>query len=412
MEGRTLAAVGTPTTPRLGRTGAAAAVVGRRYHFHSGGIAYAATTIVLVIGAVNSQNNLLFWLFGLGVAGLVISGVLSGASLMGLRIERESAAPASVGGEVVVRYRVMNTSRVYPAYAITIEELEEGAGWMGVLSRPVAFVGYIPARGEVVVEARARAVKRGMAVFRRARAWTTFPFGLTRKSVTFEQHGRVLVRPWLAPVRTGVVKGISGRGEGGRTLRRSRAGDEFHSLREFAQGDSLRSVAWRSTARLGRAVVREMASRPSRRVWVVLCSDLVDASAEQVVSVGAALVAQAHTMGLEPGLALGNGRVIEAARQHRTLERVMDQLALLTPADAEGGAGRLPLLASADDGFLLVCSAGSGPEGIRGERVLVEDSALYQRGLPAGWHPALDDARAVRRKWWEKLVTAWTGGDP
>ena len=147
-------------------------------------------------------------------------------------------------------------------------------------------------------------------------------------------------------------------------------------------------------------------------MWVVLCSDLVDASAEQVVSVGAALVAQAHTMGLEPGLALGNGRVIEAARQHRTLERVMDQLALLTPADAEGGAGRLPLLASADDGFLLVCSAGSGPEGIRGERVLVEDSALYQRGLPAGWHPALDDARAVRRKWWEKLVTAWTGGDP
>jgi hypothetical protein len=143
----------------------------------------------------------------------------------------------------------------------------------------------------------------------------------------------------------------------------------------------------------------------------VLCTDLVDKSAEQVVSVGAALVEQAHRMGLEPGLALGNGRVIETARQHRTLERVMDQLALLTPADAEGGAGRLPLLASAEDGFMLVCSAGSGPEGIRGERVLVEDSAIYERGLPDGWHPAFEDSGKSKQKWWERLVTAWTGGD-
>jgi uncharacterized protein (DUF58 family) len=392
--------------------GKPARVVGRRYHFHAGGLAYAATTIVLVIGAINSQNNLLFWLFGLGVAGLVISGVLSGASLMGLRIERETYGPGSVGGEVILRYHVSNTSSLFPAYAITIEEIEDDAGWAGVLSRPVAYVGYIPAGGTVTVEARARAVKRGMAVLGRVRAWTTFPFGLTRKSVVFEQHGRVLVRPWVAPVRSGLVRGVSGRGEGGKALRPSRSGDEFHSLRDFAQGDSLRAVAWRPTARLGRAVVREMATRPSKRIWIVLCTDLVDSAAEQVISVGAALVDQAHRLGFEPGLALGNGRVIEPARPLRTLDRVMDQLAMLTPADAEGGAGKLPLLAGADDGFILVCSAGSGPEGIRGDRVLVEDSTVYTNGLPAGWHPTFSDDRPARARWWERVVRALAGGDP
>jgi len=67
-----------------------ARVLGRNYHFHSPGLVYAVTTMVLVMGAINGQNNLLFWLFGLGVAGLLISGILSGGSLMRLDIEREA----------------------------------------------------------------------------------------------------------------------------------------------------------------------------------------------------------------------------------------------------------------------------------------------------------------------------------
>ena len=60
--------------------GREAKIVGRRYLFHAPGITYAVTTIVLILGAINGQNNFLFALFGLATGGLVISGFFSCAT--------------------------------------------------------------------------------------------------------------------------------------------------------------------------------------------------------------------------------------------------------------------------------------------------------------------------------------------
>ncbi len=390
----------TPVAP------AGAALVGRRYHFHSGGIGYAVTTVVLVIGAVNSQNNLLFWLFGLGVAGLIVSGFMSGGSLMRLGIEREIGSVGRVGDDLVVRYRLHNRSRVFPAYAITIEELEESAkgsgDWRARLSRGIAFAPYIPARGSVVVETRVRAGRRGVATLGPLRVWTTFPFGLTKKSVTFFQRTTVLIRPWIAPLSAGLLRSLGGAGAIGSNSRRDRSGDEFFSLREYAPGDSLRSVAWRSTARLGHAVVREMATRPSRRLWVVLCMDLDAGANEQVISVGAGLLEEARRAGFEAGVAMGDGSVVDVPRPLRGMERLSDQLAVISAAPGDGQGG-MAAAARAGDGFVVVCAAGGGPETIPGERVLVENPAIYRDGLPAGLHPTFNFDDSLPRGWFGRL---------
>jgi hypothetical protein len=158
-----------------------------------------------------------------------------------------------------------------------------------------------------------------------------------------------------------------------------------------------------------------MAAKPSRRVWVVLCLDLATRNNEQIISVAASLLQQARKAGFEPGLALGDGIVLEPPRHARTLDRLLDHLALLptTNEPAPGSPSRLSTISLADDGFVMVCSAGGGPEAIAGQRLLVEDSTLYTHGLPQGWHPSFDKpAQEVRLKWWQKLVTAWTGGGP
>ena len=51
----------------------------RRYELHSPGILYLTITVFLAIGSINSQNNLLFIVFGLLAGGVVASGVLSGS---------------------------------------------------------------------------------------------------------------------------------------------------------------------------------------------------------------------------------------------------------------------------------------------------------------------------------------------
>jgi uncharacterized protein (DUF58 family) len=387
-----------------------ARVLGRRYHFHSAGVAYAVTTMVLVIGAINGQNNLLFWLFGLGVAGLIVSGVLSGGSLMRLEIEREAPAASGVGDEVVIRYRVRNRSRVFPAFGLTIEELASVRGgrfsgdWSGRLSAPVAFAAYVPARGSVVVEARAGALKRGTATLGPVRIWTTFPFGLTKKSKSFFQESTVLVRPRLAPLRPGIVEGVLGRGDLGSVLRKSRGGEEFYSLREYSQGDSLRSVAWRSTARLGYAVVREMASRPSRHLWIALdFGDAGEIECERAVSVAAALAVRAVDAGLEPGLAV-SGRVFEAARGgRRHLAHLLDSLGGMDVHWLREHARELAALDPSvyrQDAFIVV-QAGSSASGADGaaRAFFVGDSSGF---LETGWTPIIaagnDDRNGLARR--------------
>jgi len=372
--------------------------------------------MVLVLGAVNGQNNLLFWLFGLGVGGLIVSGVLSGGALMGLEIERESAETISVGDDLILRYRVTNRSRVFPAFGLVIEELVSARGgtligtWLGRLWAPVAFAPYVPARGFAIVETRVKALKRGPVMLGPVRVWTTFPFGLTKKSKTFYQESEVLVRPRVAPLRPGALEGLIGKGEQGATLRKSRVGEEFYSLREYAPGDSLRSVAWRSTARLGHAVVREMALRPSRRLWIVLDLGGGEPDVERVLSVAGALCVRAIDAGLEPGLALAGGRVLEPARGgRRHAAYLLDGLGGLDVGWAQAHMGELPLMppgAYAQDAFIVVDGGGAGgalpKPGAR--RVDANDPAIVTTSEP--WSAMIELPALRSESTWSRFARA------
>lgn len=55
-----------------------------------------------------------------------------------------------------------------------------------------------------------------------------------------------------------------------RKLQLRGAGREFDSLRDFQQGDELRSISWTATARRGKLVARQFTAERSQQVWVVL----------------------------------------------------------------------------------------------------------------------------------------------
>lgn len=65
-----------------------------------------------------------------------------------------------------------------------------------------------------------------------------------------------------------------------RQLRRDGRGSEFARLRDYAQGDSVREVDWKATARRGRPVTRVMESERSQSV--LICVDAGRAMAAQV----------------------------------------------------------------------------------------------------------------------------------
>lgn len=331
-------------TPTNGST--RARVVARRYHLHLPGLVYAAITVLLVVGAVQGQNNLLMWVFSLAVAGLVLSGVLSGSILMRLDIERRVIGAAQAGHGVTIEYVVRNRSWI-PAMALVIEEMpawrrgRHASTWREFMPGPGASIACVPAKGVSSVRVVVRPWKRGVATLDAFRVLTTFPFGLTLKSVVYSQRSSVRVRPWTPTlVRGAFLKLLAPSERAERNDARRGVGQEFFSLRDYVAGDSPRSIAWRATAKRGELVVRETAARRGTPVTL-----LVDASGdaervERVISLAGSLAREAGA-GAVPLAVRAAGVSVAATHGTRQADRVLDVLVDVgVGAGAEGGAPR------------------------------------------------------------------------
>lgn len=314
--------------------------VRRRYHFHFPGVVYAVTTVFLAIGAINSQNNLLFWAFGLAVAGMLVSGVVSGASLMGIEIARDKIPASEVGGVMRIRYRVRNNNRFLPAFSIGISERtghpsdrdpSVAATWPGYIPEAFAFVPLVRAGETVTADAIVRPTRRGEARFRCVAAWTVFPFGLTRKSVTFVGTRVALVRPEPAESAPGPATDHAREGEAGRAApARSLDGHEFFALREYAPGDSPRAIAWRRSARTGETIVRQNSAAANERLWVVVELGAEPDAGERLIREAAAAIHRAAARGIAVGLSVPSQEVVAPPRDGRGhVEGLLDCLAVI-----------------------------------------------------------------------------------
>ncbi|MCA9298880.1 MAG: DUF58 domain-containing protein, partial [Phycisphaerales bacterium] len=290
--------------------------------------------LFLAIGAVNSQNNLLFVAFGIAIGGLIVSGIVSGPAMSDVVLRRATLEPATVGEPWHVRYEVTNRSRVLPAFAVVICERPQGATWPRSMPTPTAAIGHIGPRQTVTIDAQVKPFLRGEPTFDRIMAWTTFPFGLLKKSVTFEQHDSAVVRPPVLRVRPDVMRRM---GAQGRTVtsapRRLGSGEEFYGLREYAPGDSPRSIAWRASARAGDLIVRQRAAPSPTRIWILL--DLQEADeVEDAIVMAASFAAAAADLGYAVGLVSPHAGLlhlpIEGRRQR---ELILDDLASIERTD-------------------------------------------------------------------------------
>ena len=319
--------------------GQEARIVGRRYLFHAPGITYAVTTIVLILGAINGQNNFLFALFGLATGGLVISGILSGANLMGVRVSRLPSLEARVGERASLRYRISNTNRFIPACALLLEEFPSKRGGSQRIGQPVGFAAYIAASESIVIDVPAECTARGEVSLLRFRITSTFPFGLTRKSVVLECAESLVVCPRHAVLRSDPVQAASGDRPSVSRAAPTRQGDEFHSLREYSGGDPLRSVAWRASARGEGLLVRQHTRRASGRVLFEF--DPGDAGVERVISCIAAMCQRASEQGSQFAVATSRGGMIGAFCSGGVhLRAVLRALALV-----DGGRGEMTVRA-------------------------------------------------------------------
>jgi uncharacterized protein (DUF58 family) len=114
---------------------------------------------------------------------------------------------------------------------------------------------------------------RGRYEFEDVRMELTDPFGLERAIVPLPAPGALLVYPRLARLERLFSESGARSHDGRRLLLRRHTGFELHSVREYEQGESLRRVHWRSTARRGQLMVKELEDAPRDEIAVLLDAD-------------------------------------------------------------------------------------------------------------------------------------------
>jgi uncharacterized protein (DUF58 family) len=199
---------------------------------------------------------------------------------------RIAAVEPLEGDDVPVELVLERGSAVLPATVLVRERI----GKLGDRETPM------PLRG--TARYTLTRLPRGRYVFEESAAVIEDPLGLDRVELELAAPGAVLVYPRLVELDRLFSESGAAAHDGRQLLLRRPAGFDLHSVREYEQGESLRRVHWRSTAKRGQLMVKELEDAPRDEVAVVLDADPAAVVGEsfdvQVRAAGSILLAHAR----------------------------------------------------------------------------------------------------------------------
>ncbi len=224
-------------------------------------------------GAMIRDINLLLVVAGLLLGPLVFNWRAVVVTLRGLRVERKAPHSICAGDLLVVNLSLTNTRRRLGGWAIVVEDRIElqGTGNRDKPLQPGVLLVRAPAGQTCKADYRGRLVRRGRYRLGPLRISTRFPFGLINRTVVVEDYATLTVLP-----RPGRLTQAWHRRQqeafAGAERRERRHGTEgdFYGLRQWHEGDSLRLIHWRSSARKGVLLVRQFEQPRNREVLILL----------------------------------------------------------------------------------------------------------------------------------------------
>lgn len=300
---------------------------------------------VLAVGAaaVNTGNNLLYFILGMTLGAIVISGILSERNLRGLHVERSVPLAVTAGTPATLSYVVSARRQWLPILALELEDLPRAATSETQAKRRAVFVRVDP--GQTRRRSYVRVFpKRGVHRLEEAEAATAFPFGLFRKSRRLEVPSEVRVRPRIAEED---VAGILGGGDDGESRRLLRGdGLELFGLRDHASGDEARRIHWKATARAGRPMVKDPArdEPPAVLVRLALTGYPSEAAFERAVEKTASVASALLAGGFAVGLAAGELAMPPSAAPSQ-LDAILDALVDVAAGGGDPAAADEPRIA-------------------------------------------------------------------
>ncbi len=332
----------------------------------------------------------------------LLATLAAGRARLGLDADRRLVPPRMPAGSTSeVRLTLRGRGRLGTGGLLLSDGVPVALG-----EHPRCVVERLPRQSSVLLRYPLQPTQRGVHRIGPLVARVTDPFGLAELGRELAAYSRLVVTPVVVPL-TGMPFG-GGLGPGDQGVGRLRAGqgEDDIVVRSYRQGDDLRKVHWRSTARCDELMVR-VEERPWRGGVCVLLDSRAGAhrgggpaaSLEYGVSLAASVCLHLQRHGQRVQLATAGGLPVGSAEAgDHSAEALLDVLAALVPvhrSDLVNGA-----LAPGQDVVAVLGATTPGvvqqllrsrPRGSRSSAVLLDVDAWAP-----GATPRADPAEAAR----------------
>jgi uncharacterized protein (DUF58 family) len=367
------------------------------------GLAAALCSIVL-----NERDLLRVSVFVVALPILVC--LLTAVARVGLNAQRQILPIRTpVGGRAEVTLHITSTGRLPTGGLLVSDGVPYSLG-----GKPRFVIEHLPRHTGTRLRYHVQPMLRGIQQLGPLKATITDPFGLAEFERELAGTSRLIVVPRV--VKLVGVPGGSGLGSGddGSVRLNAGQGEDDAIVRPYRQGDDLRKVHWRSTAKRDEMMVR-VEERPWRGGTTVLLDHRASAhsgtgansSMEWAVSFAASVCLHLHRYGQRIRLVTGSGGLIvrDSGDGTHNDHAVLDALAALQPtpspvldsrSDPAGGQELIAILgAAAPEALSQLISQRS--RGNRSLAVLLDTAAWGEENAPGAESMAIEGATALLR---------------
>src|SRR5438477_9341151 len=220
--------------------------------------------IVLAFLAVSSGWRVLYLLTYVLVILFILSWFWTRYSLRKMVFRRIASVGRVQVGEIFDERLMLDNLGVMPKLWVQIADASTLPG------HRAGYVASMGGRKRAMWRARTTCRRRGRFLLGPVSATSGDPFGLFRRRVSLASAQELLVLPRVLPITSFALfsGGLPGRGRSSR--RALQTTTNATTIREYATGDSLSRIHWRSSAHYNKLMVKEFDLDPAVDVWVFL----------------------------------------------------------------------------------------------------------------------------------------------
>ncbi|MBI4854317.1 MAG: DUF58 domain-containing protein [Acidobacteria bacterium] len=240
-------------------------------------------TVIVGFSAINTGNNLLYLVFSVLIAVLIVSGVISESSLRNIDVSLRFPEHIFATEETLLELSLINRKRILPSFSLTVGVVtkdEKEKKWSvrirELFTGPQIEKGFNKLAHYAILPGGAKVSQRLAYTFKKRGSYqitgfmvsTKFPFGFLRKTYEREAIGEVVVYPLPQAIGdfSTSVPVLAG------WLESSKRGNssDLYRLRQYVPNDNMRHIHWKATAKSRRLMVKEFTDEDERRFTLIL----------------------------------------------------------------------------------------------------------------------------------------------